>query len=148
MTQEKALATDLTAPTRRVRLGCPTKDKNQTSGPVAWRSVNSSLCTANPITPLFPDDAKALGDGRRPSPPGTRSFGVEEQSTKYVTGVPASLPAWHKPLPFCYESTGTETFFTNRLDPDPRSRRVFSFHRPETLLAWVQRAYNDPLCVK
>ena len=32
-----------------------------------------------------------------------------------------------------------ETFFTNRLDPDPRSRRVFSFHRPETLLAWVQQ---------
>jgi len=25
----------------------------------------------------------------------------------------------------------------NRLDPDPRGRRVFSFHRPETLLAWL-----------
>ena len=41
--------------------------------------------------------------------------------------------------PFCYESTGAETFFTSRLDPDHRSRRVFSFHRPETLLAWVQQ---------
>ena len=41
--------------------------------------------------------------------------------------------------PFCYESTGAETFFTSRLDPDPRSRRVFSFHRPETLLAWVHQ---------
>ena len=27
------------------------------------------------------------------------------------------------PLPFLYESTGVETRFTNRLDPEPRSRR-------------------------
>ncbi len=33
--------------------------------------------------------------------------------------------------------SGAETFFTRRLDPEPRGRRVFSFHRPETLLAWV-----------
>jgi type I restriction enzyme, R subunit len=56
-----------------------------------------------------------------------------------VAGVPKGLPVWKSPLPFCYESTGAETFFTNRLDPQPRSRRVFSFHRPETLLAWVQQ---------
>ena len=36
-------------------------------------------------------------------------------------------------LPFVYESTGVETRFTNTLDPDPRSRQVFWFHRPETL---------------
>jgi type I restriction enzyme R subunit len=72
-------------------------------------------------------------------PEGHTLSGVEEQSAKYDSGVPAGLPAWKSPLPFCYESTGTETFFTNRLDPDPRSRRVFSFHRPETLLAWVHQ---------
>jgi type I restriction enzyme R subunit len=32
-----------------------------------------------------------------------------------------------------YETTATETHFTNTLDPTPRSREVFSFHRPETL---------------
>lgn len=48
-------------------------------------------------------------------------------------------PAWKSPLPFSYESTGAETFFTNRLDSDPCSRRVFSFHRAETLLTWVQQ---------
>jgi type I site-specific restriction endonuclease len=31
-------------------------------------------------------------------------------------------------LPFSYETTGTETRFTNRLDPEPRSRNVFAFH--------------------
>ena len=36
-------------------------------------------------------------------------------------------------LPFGYESTGTETRFTSGLDPKPTSRRVFAFHRPETL---------------
>jgi type I restriction enzyme, R subunit len=50
------------------------------------------------------------------------------------------MQAWRpdSPLPFRYESTGVETFFTNGLDPDPRARRVFAFHRPETLAAWVQ----------
>jgi type I restriction enzyme, R subunit len=40
---------------------------------------------------------------------------VEEQSAKYVAGVPRGLAAWKMPLPFCYESTGKEAFFTNRL---------------------------------
>ncbi len=65
--------------------------------------------------------------------------GVEDQSEKYVAGVPSDLPHWRTPLPFSYETTGTETRFTNRLEPDPRSRNVFAFHRPETLLAWVQQ---------
>lgn len=42
-----------------------------------------------------------------------------------------------RPLPFLYESTGVETWFTNGLDPDPTARRVFSFHRPEALGAWL-----------
>ena len=63
--------------------------------------------------------------------------GVEAQSEKYSVGLPKLPPAWRKPLPFLYESTGVETFFTNGLDPAPRSRRVFAFHRPETLHEWV-----------
>jgi type I restriction enzyme R subunit len=59
--------------------------------------------------------------------------GVETQSDKYVKGLPDGLPAWRKPLPFAYESTGKETRFTNGFDPQPRSRGVFAFHKPETL---------------
>jgi len=47
-------------------------------------------------------------------------------------------PKWQAPLPFAYESTGVEMQFTNRLDPDPKSRNVFAFHKPETLLEWLQ----------
>jgi type I site-specific restriction endonuclease len=70
---------------------------------------------------------------------GTPLTGIEAQTAKYSVGLPAVPPAWHSPLPFLYESTGVETFFTNGLDPDPRSRRVFAFHRPETLASWAGR---------
>ena len=76
---------------------------------------------------------------------GSTLTGVEIQSDKYKTGLPENLPAWYRPLPFCYESTGVETRFTNDLEPDPRSRNVFSFHRPETIAAWVN---EDPPLVK
>jgi len=93
--------------------------------------------TGKPDYTLFVD-SKAIGTIEA-KPEGITLTSVEVQSDKYVTGVPFGLPAWKSPLSFCYESTGAETFFTNRLDPFPRSRRVFSFHRPETLLAWVQQ---------
>ena len=70
-------------------------------------------------------------------PEGSTLTGVEVQSEKYSTGLPDNLPAHHNPLPFLYESTGAETQFTNRLDPEPRSRLVFSFHSPQTLAAWL-----------
>ena len=68
---------------------------------------------------------------------GSTLTGVEIQSDKYKTGLPAELPAWFRPLPFCYQSTGVETRFTNDLEPTPRSRDVFSFHRPETFEEWL-----------
>ena len=70
-------------------------------------------------------------------PEGSTLTGVEVQSEKYSTGLPDNLPAHQRPLPFLYESTGAETQFTNRLDPEPRSRLVFSFHTPGTLAKWV-----------
>jgi type I restriction enzyme R subunit len=71
--------------------------------------------------------------------------GVEHQSAKYVDGLPDELePAVEGGLPFVYESTGTETRFTNRLDPDPASRSVFSFHRPETLVGWLEELRRHP----
>jgi len=68
---------------------------------------------------------------------GATLTGVEAQSEKYSAGLPDIPPAWRKPLPFLYESTGIETFFTDGRDPAPRSRRVFAFHRPETLAQWM-----------
>ena len=64
---------------------------------------------------------------------GVTLSGVETQSAKYTAGLPESLPAWSRPLPFSYQSTGVESRFTSGLDPEPRSRPVFAFHRPETL---------------
>ncbi|MGI8928744.1 MAG: DEAD/DEAH box helicase family protein, partial [Candidatus Limnocylindrales bacterium] len=66
--------------------------------------------------------------------------GVEAQSRRYSEGLPDALPAYRRPLPFLYESTGVETQFTNLLDPEPRSRVVFTFHRPETHREWFQQA--------
>ncbi len=42
------------------------------------------------------------------------------------------------PLSFVYESTGTITRFTDYRDPKPRSRFVFTFHRPETFKTWLK----------
>ena len=69
--------------------------------------------------------------------------GVEAQSKRYSEGLPDALPAYRRPLPFLYESTGVETQFTNLLDPEPRSREVFTFHRPETHREWLQQAGYD-----
>ena len=84
---------------------------------------------------LFVDE-KAVGVVEA-KPEGYSLTGVEGQSGKYSTGLPDFLSAHRQPLPFLYESTGVETQFTNLLDPDPRSRPVFSFHTPSTLEAWL-----------
>ena len=64
--------------------------------------------------------------------------GVEAQTLSYASETLPGLQVPIRPLPFRYESTGVETFFTNGLDPDATARRVFSFHRPETLGAWLR----------
>ncbi len=74
-------------------------------------------------------------------PEGFTLTGVEVQSEKYSAGLPDNLPAHQRPLPFLYESTSSETQFTNRLDPEPRSRGVFSFHTPQTLAEWIGATY-------
>jgi len=75
---------------------------------------------------------------------GTTLTEVELQSLKYVTGLPDDMvSAIQDRLPFAYESTGKETRFTNGLDPDPRSRRIYTFHRPETLQEWADIALAE-----
>jgi type I restriction enzyme, R subunit len=80
-------------------------------------------------------DRKAVG-AVEAKPEGTLT-GVEAQSAKYAAGVPDNLPSHKRPLPFLFESNGSVTFFTNGLDPVPRSRQVFNFPRPETLADWI-----------
>src|SRR5438477_6531039 len=86
-------------------------------------------------------DGKAIGTVEA-KPEGFTLTGVEEQSGKYGKGLLDIYPKWRDPLPFAYESTGVETQFTNRLDPAPTSRNVFAFHRPETLLEYLEPDAN------
>ena len=72
----------------------------------------------------------------KPSDWGQRITTVEEQSGGYA----AAKLKWinnNEPLPFIYEATGEITRFTNSRDPKPRSREVFTFHRPETFAKWL-----------
>jgi Type III restriction enzyme, res subunit/Type I restriction enzyme R protein N terminus (HSDR_N) len=69
---------------------------------------------------------------------GTTLVGVEIQTQKYSEGIPDAVPAFFRPLPFCYQSTGIETRFTNLLEPDASSRAVFSFHTPSTMARWLE----------
>ena len=61
-----------------------------------------------------------------------------EQGARYTVSVPDHLARWAGQLPFAYESTGEETYFRDSRDPRPRSRRVFAFHKPATLHAWLK----------
>jgi len=83
-------------------------------------------------------DRKAVGVVEA-KPKGTTLGGVAEQSRKYLEGLPETIPHVQEPLPFAYESTGIETFFRDLRDPEPRSRRVFAFHRPETFHEWLSQ---------
>ncbi|MPY92926.1 MAG: hypothetical protein GEV08_07620 [Acidimicrobiia bacterium] len=87
-------------------------------------------------------DGKAVG-AVEAKPAGTPLAGVEAQSAKYAAGLPKDLPALVSPLPFLYESTGDETTFTDGLDPEPRSRPVVTFHRPEAHARWLRHWADD-----
>lgn len=75
----------------------------------------------------------------KPATAGHNITTIEEQSGGYAS---ANLK-WANnsdPLPFVYESTGELTRFTDSRDPKPRSREVFSFHRPETMANWLSQS--------
>ncbi|MBO6559451.1 MAG: DEAD/DEAH box helicase family protein [Nisaea sp.] len=84
-------------------------------------------------------DKKAVGViEAKPEDWGQKITTVEEQSGGYA----AAKLKWvnnKEPLPFVYESTGVVTRFTDGRDPTPRSREVFSFHRPETMQEWLSK---------
>ena len=113
-------------------------------------NLGASLGVAVREFPLTPGEADYLQFVNRQAvgvveakPEGMTLSGVHDQSQKYMTAIPANLPHVQLPLPFTYESTGVETKFSDLRDPDPAQRRVFSFHRPETLREWI--AQGDTL---
>lgn len=81
-------------------------------------------------------DGKPVG-ALEAKPEGYPLRSVEIQTDKYTAGLAYDLSPPVIPLPFRYVSTGTETIFWNHLDPYPRSRDIFQFHRPGTLREWI-----------
>ncbi|MCZ7402264.1 MAG: DEAD/DEAH box helicase family protein [Candidatus Methanoperedens sp.] len=67
---------------------------------------------------------------------GCKLISHETQAENYATSKLKYLN--NDPLKFVYESTGILTRFTDYRDPKPRSRPVFTFHRPETFKAWLE----------
>ncbi len=65
---------------------------------------------------------------------------THEDQSKYYSRAKLKYNLNKEPLPFVYESTGILTRFTDYRDPKPRSRPVFHFHKPETLMEWFDQA--------
>ena len=58
--------------------------------------------------------------------------GALQQAERYHASLPDTLPTLQG-CPFLYASTGVETYFQDKRDPNSRSRPVFTFHTPEAL---------------
>ncbi len=81
-------------------------------------------------------DKKPIGviEAKRPEE-GANLTKVEDQSEGYAVAKLKHLD--NDKLFFAYESTGDITRFTDYRDPKPKSREVFTFHRPETFQKWI-----------
>ena len=66
-------------------------------------------------------------------PEGTTLSGALQQAERYRASLPDDLPNLPR-FPFSYASTGVETYFRDIRDPDSRSRQIFTFHTPDSLL--------------
>jgi type I restriction enzyme R subunit len=99
-------------------------------------AVREFPLSTGPVDYLLMVDQRPVGV-LEAKPEGHTLSGVEGQAERYSAGLPATLVAPVNPMPFLYQSTGVETQFTNGLDPDPKARRVFAIHRPETLAEWL-----------
>lgn len=75
-------------------------------------------------------EAKREEEGHRLTIHEDQSEGYAKAKLKYLN---------NEALPFVYESTGDITRFTDYRDAKPRSRPVFTFHRPETFLEWAKQ---------
>jgi type I restriction enzyme R subunit len=100
-------------------------------------AVREYPLAAGPCDYLLFVDRRACGV-LEAKPEGKTLSGVAEQATGYQDRVPSHLANWGDPLRFDYEASGSETLFSDRADPEQRSRYVFNVHRPETLLEWLK----------
>jgi len=108
-------------------------------------SAGQGLAVREYPTDVGPADYALFVDRRavgvieaKPDDWGHKITRVEDQSASYA----AAKLKWvnnKEPLPFVYESTGVITRFTDRRDPKPRSREVFTFHCPETMAEWLSK---------
>lgn len=87
---------------------------------------------------LFFVDGKACGviEAKKV---GISLSGVENQSKGYACHLPEKTRSWQMPLPFIYETNSEEIYFTDARDINACSRRIFNFHRPETLLEFLNQ---------
>lgn len=105
---------------------------------VALRETNTVSGSADYI--LFVN-SKAVGViEAKAEDKGYKLLQVEEQSLRYSKdAIKIGKFMLESEKPFVYESTGTLTRFTDFRDPKPRGRRVFSFHKPETIAEWIKK---------
>lgn len=68
---------------------------------------------------------------------GHRINTVREQTERYADAKLKYLN--NDKLPFLFESTGVITHFTDRRDPKPRAREVFTFYKPATFASWLKK---------
>lgn len=125
--------------TALIRCGWVVQDNNKinlkASLGVAVREYRTDIGPADYV--LFVD-AQAVGiiEAKR-AEEGVRLTLHEDQSEAYAKATLKYIGK--KEIPFVYESTGELTRFTDYRDPKPRSRPVFSFHRPETFQQWLKQ---------
>lgn len=105
-------------------LGIAVREFQTASGPVDYGLfVDRRLCGVV--------EAKAQG---------TTLSGFAEQAARYIADSPKHLIREEGQVRFEYVASGTETLFRDHSDPAPVSRRVFWFHRPETLDLWLKQS--------
>jgi type I restriction enzyme R subunit len=69
---------------------------------------------------------------------GTTLSGFSDQAERYIHDMPEHLIREEGQVRFEYVASGSEMLFRDHADPEPVSRRVFAFHRPETLELWLR----------
>lgn len=83
-------------------------------------------------------------------PAGTTLAEVHLQAMRYASsltpGQKLNAVLANGVLPFVYEASSTELYFSNHFDPEPTSRRIFNLQRPSTLEALIRA--EDPVTGK
>ncbi|MFZ2105612.1 MAG: DEAD/DEAH box helicase family protein [Roseiarcus sp.] len=77
-------------------------------------------------------------------PEGVTLSGFSEQAARYIADLPRHLIRDEGQVRFEYVASATETLFRDHADPEPVSRLLFAFHRPETLERWL----NEPVTLR